>query len=239
MLKLFHEALYVCACVTSTLLPSIASYVLNHVRSVPPATASRASGSDSARAASGAFGFSTSSDLHPAAAITARRPRPRTVREICISDFLMVGSRGSVAELEHHGERAVARIGEVVHTVRKRVAATRARDVRIVAAVLRARPQFRADDAEPRRGEVRQAERPDERRWKLPVHGQLAKPDERPVLDEVLIRVEVVVERLVVTHRLPLGRRLARLVVDCIALLVERPLPGVGVDVPALHPVEQ
>src|SRR3990172_4088980 len=158
MLKLFHEALYVCACVTSTLLPSIASYVLNHVRSVPPATA-----------------------------ITARRPRPRTVREICISDFLMVGSRGSVAELEHHGERAVARIGEVVHTVRKRVAATRARDVRIVAAVLRARPQVSADDAEPRRGEVRQAERPDERRRKLPVHGQLAKPDERPVLDEVLI----------------------------------------------------
>src|ERR1035437_2253295 len=116
MLSLFQLAVHELACVQSTVAGSAMS-VLIHVRIEPLATASSADGSESARATSGLFGFWMSSDLHPATVTAARMPSPRASRVSFIFDLLIARARGSVAEFEHHGDRAVRRVGEVVHTL--------------------------------------------------------------------------------------------------------------------------
>src|SRR4051794_3971875 len=111
----------------------------------------------------------------------------------------------SVAEFEHGREGAIRRIREVVDAIRERIATTRTGDVGVVARVLRVRPQVAADDAEANGVEVeRQPRRPVLRQ--APVDGELAEADEGSALYEVIVRIEVVVERAVVRRRL-LARR--------------------------------
>src|SRR5205823_2749369 len=136
------------------------------------------------------------------------------------------------------------------------VAATRPRHVRIVAGVISAGPQVTADDAEPcATYATRRAGEPLLRQG--PVDRQLAQADVRAILHEVVVCVEVVVERAVVggrllargvwargIRRLPVRRARARdgfvaLVDGWIAELIERPLAGVVVDLAALHPGER
>src|SRR3954447_19480648 len=111
----------------------------------------------------------------------------------------------SVAEFEHGRERAIRRIREVVDAIRERIAATRTGDVRVVPRVVRVRPQVTADDAEANGVEVeRQPRRPALRQ--APVDREFAEAHERAALHEVIVRIEVVVERAVVRRRLLAGR---------------------------------
>src|SRR4029079_14528641 len=88
---------------------------------------------------------------------------------------------------------------------RERITAAWPRDVRVITRVLRVRPQVAANDAEPNGAEVeRQTRRP--ALGQRPVHRELAEAEIRSVLHEVVVRIEVVVERAVVRRRLLAGR---------------------------------
>src|SRR6266480_844874 len=158
--------------------------MLNHCRSVPPATASRTFGSVRILL-DGSFGFWISSDLQPAAASAASAPSPRASFQIFIMRILLELGE-SVVEFQHAGERPVRRIGEVVHAVGEWIAATRARHVWIVAAVLGVRPQVATDEAQSGAVEATRCARHPMLRNR-PVHGELTQPQIGTLLHEVFV----------------------------------------------------
>src|SRR5260370_13210817 len=202
-------------------------------------------GSDKRRRESGALGLPTSSVSHAASSNAAEAPSTRTVRVV---GLICSGSSegrlaGSETDLRKPGEGPEVAIREAVKPERVRIA-RQAGHFGIVSGVLGKGEQVAPDHPDP---EVVDAETELRQRTAIKAITQVQLLDlhVRARLDKEVDRVDAVIEEVVIVDRLLPGavRRasrggwLVRLVVDPVAPLPERPLPGAALHAAPPHPL--
>src|ERR1051325_5994902 len=206
---------------------------LNHEFNAPAASVSTDGASVRTRLRSGSFRSLTLNELHRAVA-----SKPATIGKTLHVPWSVRIRGASEPELDHAREGAEVGIAESIEPERERVS-REVGHLGVVARVFREREQVAADDPDADVVEPADSQPLEQGAVEGVAHVDLLDLHPRAALDEVVDRVDAVVEHVVVREWLALDRWLAALVVDPVAVLEEWVLPRAVVDVAALDPVHE